>query len=186
MAPKPSPSRIFTLTLLILSLPVSISAGCYYPNGTDVNRHYDRDRYLPCRHHSTTSTDDVDTNNSTTTASMCCRLRGGGDPDTCRPDGLCQAADGTLYRESCTDRNWQAKDCVQLCADGGEVDAGDWPIQQCADGSFCCDMDAEGQRCCEEGRGRWIGGDGRALDVEPAVATTVRGGGGGGVAATGE
>jgi len=72
---------------------------CYRPDGSAVDP-----RYTACRLGGT---------------SMCCRTNDtvASFPDICRPDGLCQETQQTdiVWRESCTDRTWQARECLQLC-----------------------------------------------------------------------
>src|SRR5438045_9529206 len=74
---------------------------CYRSDGSTADY-----RYVPCAagHHS-----------------MCCRTNDTVfPPDECRLDGLCQSNmnRALIWRESCTDRAWAAKECLKLCIDG--------------------------------------------------------------------
>src|SRR5436190_17864555 len=82
----------------LLALVIGASAQlCYKPDGTLQDA-----RYAPC---------------TAGHFSMCCRTNTTLSPDTCRPDGLCQSSivRSWVWRESCTDREWKAPECLQLC-----------------------------------------------------------------------
>jgi len=83
----------FIWLLATASVLISEAQYCYSPDGS-----LDLSNTLPCyagRH------------------SMCCQINKP-SPDFCRPDGLCQdsASDQLVWRETCTDRTWQADECL--------------------------------------------------------------------------
>ena len=99
--PPSCPARNPWLRGLIALLFVAdtVTAACYYPNGTDRNAGITSDTYSPIN-----PEDDV---------SMCCSNNG----DQPRPDGLCMNLLGTIiWRESCTDKTWTSPKCIKLCA----------------------------------------------------------------------
>ena len=85
--------------IALLFVADTVTAACYYPNGTDRNAGITSDTYSPIN-----PEDDV---------SMCCSNNG----DQPRPDGLCMNLLGTIiWRESCTDKTWTSPKCIKLCA----------------------------------------------------------------------
>ena len=89
-------SRLLLRSLLTLAIVVNAQL-CYRPDGSSAD-----ERYAPCM---------------AGQYSMCCRINDTVSPDTCRPDGLCQSSINPAYvwRESCTDREWKAPECLRLC-----------------------------------------------------------------------
>ncbi|KAK0628010.1 hypothetical protein DIS24_g10897 [Lasiodiplodia hormozganensis] len=169
MAPQPRPiTCIIIIAAILLTLPAAVAAqtACYYPNGTDRNAQESSKPYRPCTVSSSTGEE--------TAASMCCRTR---HLDDCRADGLCQVGNIT-WRESCTDRTWKAKECLQLCVDDS-LAADDVRVVQCADKSWCCDYDGTGRNaadCCNRGQGKWINAERQVVTTRPtslATASTV-------------
>lgn len=120
--------NIFLLVSPFLSLlPAHCSAGCFTPNGTNINNfngYPDDAIYAPC-------------NNNETSASMCCAigpLRG--SPDNCFEDGsgLCYnkntGTDVQFWRESCTDPTWRDPACVKLFTNSTGESVGFWiPVE---------------------------------------------------------
>ncbi|KAL9044365.1 MAG: hypothetical protein Q9214_002490 [Letrouitia sp. 1 TL-2023] len=109
----------------ILIFAVVIEAqSCYYPNGdlstTDG----------PC---------------SSKPGAACCPLNW-----QCLSNGLCYLEAEKFYgRYTCTDRNWQSEQCPGFCTDDNK-DAGDQAVQQCSDGSWCCDHNRDpANYCCD-------------------------------------
>ncbi|KAI4276563.1 MAG: hypothetical protein LQ337_002393 [Flavoplaca oasis] len=127
----------------------TVTAACYYPNGTDRNAGFSSDIYYPI--------------NPGDDASMCCSQNG----DQPRTDGLCTNSLGTIvWRESCTDKTWASPKCIKLCA-GTSTDTHSTPgtgrqmdndekVMPCPDGSYCCGDGALGYTCCSEGRGVFL------------------------------
>src|SRR2546421_7862496 len=88
--------RVSWLLVIAAITPTPEAQMCYYPDGS-----LDASGETPCnagRH------------------TMCCAAVGP-SPDFCRPDGLCQDANNDQYvwRQGCTDRTWQAPECLKLC-----------------------------------------------------------------------
>ena len=139
-----------------------------------------------------------DTNYAPCYLSSCCR-----SSDICRTDGLCVGGNGTLWRESCSDSNWQDASCPKLCVDGtGESialtshlktmrmktltpsadqsgqfrNSSDQIVTQCPDTSFCCGQGDNATTCCNEGKGQFILSNGTVSDQKPSstnVVTTI-------------
>ncbi|KAF4545528.1 hypothetical protein BFW01_g6975 [Lasiodiplodia theobromae] len=172
MAPQPRPITCIIIAAILLTLPAAVAAqaACYYPNGTDRNAQESSKPYRPCTVSSPSSSTGEET-----AASMCCRTR---DWDDCRADGLCQVGNIT-WRESCTDRTWKAKECLQLCVVDDSFAADDVRVVQCADKSWCCDYDGTGRNaadCCNRGQGKWINAERQVVTTRPtslAAASTV-------------
>ncbi|KAF7506162.1 hypothetical protein GJ744_012142 [Endocarpon pusillum] len=162
-----SPSKPYCNIILLLSpflslLPAHCSAGCFTPNGTNINAYngYGDDAiYAPCK--------------NGTSASMCCAigpLRG--KPDNCFEDGsgLCYNKNGGPYvhfwRESCTDPTWRDPACVKLFTNSTNVSStkankdnwGDKELMQCKDGSYCEITSDENvaKACCDAGQGLFV------------------------------
>ena len=144
-----------------------------------------------------------DTNYAPCYLSSCCR-----GSDTCRTDGLCVGGNGTLWRESCSDSNWNDPSCPKLCVDGtgrlaalasylkmmrtktlthgadqsGQLrNSSDQLVTQCPDTSFCCGQGDNATTCCNEGKGQFILSNGTVSDKKPSsagVVTTVTQGSG--------
>ncbi|KAL8846924.1 MAG: hypothetical protein Q9221_008012 [Calogaya cf. arnoldii] len=159
-------SLVATTTILLHFLTTSVSANCFLPNGTDRNTilwdSHGID-YQPSGFGS--SLDDFQ---------MCCATNNRDSPDTPRKDGLCQSADGAIWRESCTDPTWKSPSCVKLCIEGindqGNDRSGrDSTITQCQDGSYCCDH--KNTTCCDRGDGVWIK-DGEPTTINPDTPQT--------------
>ena len=102
--------RLLLRSLLTLTIVVNAQL-CYRPDGSSAD-----ERYAPCM---------------AGQYSMCCRINDTVYPDTCRLDGLCQSSMDPAYvwRESCTDREWKAPECLRLC------------IGEC--GEFCSELGDE-------------------------------------------
>ncbi|ERF76034.1 hypothetical protein EPUS_01367 [Endocarpon pusillum Z07020] len=156
-----SPSKPYCNIILLLSpflslLPAHCSAGCFTPNGTNINgfNGYEDDAiYAPCK--------------NGTSASMCCAigpLRG--SPDNCFEDGsgLCYNKNVGPYvhfwRESCTDPTWRDPACVELFTNSttNEDNWGDKELEQCKDGSYCEIAPDENvaKACCDAGQGLFV------------------------------
>jgi hypothetical protein len=117
---------------------------CYYPNGDTMGTD------VPC---------DPDA-----PVTQCC-----GSRSACLTNGLCvlEAADDTgisYARGTCTDRSWSSPYCPQQCqlnqdtptnSSAYDFRAGGVQVWQCGtegyaqEAQFCCESDAEKQRCCE-------------------------------------
>ncbi|KAL9039969.1 MAG: hypothetical protein Q9214_004665 [Letrouitia sp. 1 TL-2023] len=83
---------------------------------------------------------------------MCCRS----NSDTCLPNGLCrQANSDILWRESCTESDWDSRWCLKLCVDGDDGKT-DVQVLQCDDGSFCCHRDQDATDCCNLHQGKFV------------------------------
>ncbi|KAF2813990.1 uncharacterized protein BDZ99DRAFT_459741 [Mytilinidion resinicola] len=106
--------------ILLSHLVCAGSQTCYFPNKVVVPGH------RPC--------------NESANQSHCC-----GPNDFCLDNGLCYDTAGTISQQTCTDPNWDASDCFQLCK---EARSG-LPIMptglfiDLAQGirTFCCDID---------------------------------------------
>ena len=103
MTVSTAPYNLLFLLLTSLTLLPSVTASCYFPNGTDQNAGEQADQgivYTPCNSHAENS--------------MCCAPW-----DTCTSDGLCKSGyDGNTWRDSCTDPTWKSPACVKLCVSG--------------------------------------------------------------------
>ncbi|KAF2095947.1 hypothetical protein NA57DRAFT_59012 [Rhizodiscina lignyota] len=116
------------ILLAILSLQiVSISALCYYPDGTLSND-------LAC--------------NPNATASTCC-----GRGQVCLSNGICtfrNVSGSAIYnRGSCTDKNWNSSECPQFCISNSP--GGGAGMYACNSGhNFCCDTNGVYQGCCAD------------------------------------
>lgn len=148
--------------LLIAAILVSKGNGeCYYRNGTEVINAY-------------TPIDNSASN------SMCCRFSGN-SPDRADPKypGLCVVLGDQprLARESCTDKTWQAPECLKLCSGGlnpwggyggdTSLEDRDVYVTACNDGSFCCDLGLDADKCCNSGNGMFLV-DGVAMENLPS------------------
>ncbi|KAL9610571.1 MAG: hypothetical protein Q9167_004722 [Letrouitia subvulpina] len=97
---------------------------CYYPNG------------------------DLSTTDGPCTSdpgAACCPLNW-----QCLSNGLCYLEAEKFYgRYTCTDKNWQSEQCPGFCTNNNK-DAGDQAVQQCSDGSWCCDHNRDpANYCCD-------------------------------------
>src|ERR1700738_2653497 len=87
-----------------------VSPSCYIPDGSVVTD----GAYAPC-------------NAVAGATSMCCAIVPVGNAqgynasqlDTCLSSGLCEASDGTFWRDSCTDPTWTSPNCLRnlVCID---------------------------------------------------------------------
>ena len=138
---------VHLLTLTVTFLPATTTAfNCYWPNGEDRNAAYrsgsgySDSPYQP--------TDPVN-------GGMCCaEWNIGAQPPF--DSGLCVDSSNQLWRESCTDRSWQSKSCLNICATGVDptgmpYNATDRQITSCGNGVYCCD--ANNTACCAQGDG---------------------------------
>ncbi|KAF2232045.1 hypothetical protein EV356DRAFT_506250 [Viridothelium virens] len=143
------------LVLVAHFLATDVQANCYWPNGTDRNAGLPSPDYFPC---------------NSGEVSMCCAQW-----DLCRNDGLCQATNSVVWRESCTDATWGSPYCLQLCTQGTDdqdqsMSANDEMLTQCPDGSWCCGQNSGAQDCCNQGQGLWIE-SGVVTDARPSITS---------------
>lgn len=83
-----------TTTLLMISSTATAqqqNQTCYFPDGSESG-------HLAC--------------SSSGTQAACC-----GDSQVCMDNGLC-FGDGIMSRGSCTDQDWNSKECSQYCGEG--------------------------------------------------------------------
>ena len=138
-----------------------------------------------------------DTNYAPCYQKSCCR-----STDKCRTDGLCVGGNDTLWRESCSDSNWNDPSCPKLCVDGtgrltalasylkmmrtksltrgadenGQLrNSSDQMVTQCpgTDPSYCCGRGDNATTCCNEGKGLFILPNGTVSDKKPSSAGVV-------------
>ena len=98
-------SAFFAFATLLPFIPLT-AAGCNWPDRTDRNLVYDtlanesstRENYQPCPASPGQS------------YSMCCAWW-----NECQTNGLCwDPAEGTYWRESCSDISWESSACIKL------------------------------------------------------------------------
>lgn len=90
--PVPLWIPLTTVALLVSS----VSAACFYPDGSNANSDYN---YQPC-------------GDSNTTFSTCCYF---GEGDRCLQNGLCNNPGKHDYRAACQNKDWS--NCPQVCMD---------------------------------------------------------------------
>lgn len=141
------------IPLAVLGLVASsVSAACYYPDGSDANRDYN---YQPC-------------GDSNTTYSTCCYF---GEGDRCLQNGLCNNPGKHDYRAACQNKDWA--NCPQVCMDSElasrpfffltnrtlltcsflplAAETGTWlPLEECGTNEYCCPP-SQGEGCCSNG-----------------------------------
>jgi len=160
--------RMLAFTSIIYLFSSFVHAGCYLPNGTEINqlRNVPYDNWLPCKKNGD---------------SMCCRTNGT-SPDTCTSNGLCHnSAAPNIWRESCTDPTWQSPACLRLCIQVNAINTGNpnWPdgtpvrnshvpVTKCQDGSFCCGNN--NTHCCSAGQGVFIV-NGQVSNSKPSASS---------------
>ena len=146
---------------------------CYHPDGSAAPV-----AYQPC--------------NTAANNSMCCATNRSSFVNECRPDGLCKQLDqGYIWRESCTDPTWKAKECLHLCdtgtgmiciasrktiAEGELVETSNYPgdvfITVCTDGRYCCG--SQNTACCNNHQGYWIV-NGVVTNIKPSSSVISQG-----------
>lgn len=98
-------SKLLPLSLLC----TTISATCYYPDGSPITP----DNHPP----NVNSTDYQPCDSDTSSFSMCCATNRLVKGDTCMSNGICHNGYGEYWRESCTDPTWNSPFCLKnICA----------------------------------------------------------------------
>ncbi|KAF2864942.1 hypothetical protein BDV95DRAFT_613096 [Massariosphaeria phaeospora] len=131
------PSTLLPTVILLSSLLASCRADCYWRNGTK----NPSSSYKPC---SRDSSDPL--------SKICCA-----DWDSCLPNGICKGVSNeeskdVYWRESCTESDWGAGGCQELCSNESSQIGTDIVVTPC-DGSgssttWCC---GDGADCCSPG-----------------------------------
>ncbi|KAF3064354.1 hypothetical protein GL218_01035 [Daldinia childiae] len=124
----------FWLQLILFHFAYTVFAAvdhCYYPNQQEAEDN------SPC--------------NPDADSSACC---GGGIGNICLSNGLCQGSNGAVIRGSCSDKNWDSKNCAKYCLGASR---GGTDLISCAnvtrdDTSYCCNG---AENCCDSGDGRF-------------------------------
>ncbi|RGP63840.1 hypothetical protein FLONG3_9734 [Fusarium longipes] len=138
------PKHIFSIAVLLLRQVVAQDGVCWGVNGKQW-------------------TD----NNKCPGSSACC-----GPDATCMPNRLCQRkgqAKNMFVRGPCAVAPYDRKKCATICI---REEANDrFPrVEQCDDGSYCCDYDSG---CCVGGRGVFLDSDGNIEDNSTSTSSEI-------------